>query len=71
MLPEVGILLLTTYVDVRLIGDFRPLPAGTVFMVKRALTDVESLNERFITITPLQYDLTDHHHLGLWRTRLA
>ena len=40
MLPEVGILLLTTYVDVRLIGDFRPLPAGTVFMVKRALTDV-------------------------------
>ena len=43
LLPEVGILLLTTYVDVRLIGDFRPLPAGTVFMVKRALTDVESL----------------------------
>ena len=43
LLPGVGILLLTTYVDIRLIGDFRPLPAGTIFMVKRALTHVESL----------------------------
>ncbi len=40
--PNVGILLLTSYVDVRLIGDFRPLPPGTVFMVKRSLTNVEA-----------------------------
>jgi len=38
----VGILLLTSYVDIRLIGDFRPLPPGTVFMVKRSLTNVEA-----------------------------
>lgn len=43
MLPEVGILLLTTYVDVRLIGDFRPLPPGSVFMVKRTLTEASVL----------------------------
>ncbi len=41
--PEIGILLLTTYVDIRLIGDFRPLPEGTVFMVKRSLGTVEVL----------------------------
>lgn len=44
---------------------------GMKFFHTKEGTDVESLNERFITITPLQYDLTDHHHLGLWRTRLA
>lgn len=43
MQPNVGILLLTSYVDIRLIGDFRPLPQGTMFMVKRSLTDVDAL----------------------------
>lgn len=41
--PEVGILMLTSYVDVRLIGDMRHLPQGTVFMVKRSLTDADTL----------------------------
>jgi len=44
LLPGVGILLLTTYVDVRLIGDFRPLPPGSVFMVKRTLTEAAVLS---------------------------
>jgi len=39
MLPGLGILMLTSYIDVRLIGDFRPLPPGSVFMVKRTLND--------------------------------
>jgi len=41
--PEVGILMLTSYVDIRLIGDLRPLPTGAVFMVKRSLTDADAL----------------------------
>lgn len=44
LLPGVGILLLTTYIDVRLIGDFRPLPPGSVFMVKRTLTEAAVLS---------------------------
>jgi len=42
-LPRTGILMLSTYVDIRLIGDFRPLPVGAVFMVKRSLTDAATL----------------------------
>jgi len=34
-------------------------------------TDVEALNERFISVTPLQYDLTDNHRMAQWRERLA
>lgn len=41
--PQVGILMLTSYVDIRLIGDLRPLPPGTVFLVKRSLTDSDTL----------------------------
>ena len=43
-MPKVGILMLSTYVDIRLIGDFRPLPVGAVFMVKRSLTDTAALD---------------------------
>ena len=43
-MPRVGILMLSTYVVIRLIGDFRPLPAGAVFMVKRSLTDTAALD---------------------------
>ncbi len=39
LVPRAGILMLSTYVDIRLIGDFRPLPVGSVFMVKRSLTE--------------------------------
>jgi two-component system, NarL family, nitrate/nitrite response regulator NarL len=42
-MPRAGILMLSTYVDIRLIGDFRPLPVGAVFMVKRSLSDTATL----------------------------
>lgn len=44
LVPGAGILLLSTYVDMRLIGDFRPLPVGAVFMVKRSLSDAATLD---------------------------
>ena len=34
-------------------------------------TDVEALLERFITVTPLEFDLTDHPRLQTWRERLG
>ena len=34
-------------------------------------TDVESLLERFVTVTPLEFDLTDHPRMQTWRERLA
>ena len=34
-------------------------------------SDVEALNERFITVTPLHYDLTDDARLAQWRARLG
>lgn len=43
IVPSAGILVLSTYVDIRLIGDFRPLPVGAVFMVKRSLSDAWTL----------------------------
>jgi len=33
-------------------------------------SDVEALLERAITVTPLQYDLTDHSRLLTWKRRL-
>lgn len=33
-------------------------------------TDVEALNERFVTITPLHYVLTDYARLQSWKERL-
>lgn len=47
-LPLAGIVLLTSYVDIRLIGDFRPLPAGTIFLVKRSLSEVNSLESALV-----------------------
>ena len=44
---------------------------GMEFFHTREGTDVEALNERFITVTPLQYDLTDYHRIQAWRERLA
>lgn len=34
-------------------------------------SDVESLLERCVTVTPLAYDLTDHGRIVKWRERLA
>ena len=48
-----------------------PSGDGMKFFHTKAGTDVEALNERFITITPLQYDLTNSESLAPWRDRLA
>ena len=48
-----------------------PSGNGMEFFHTKEGTDVEALNDRFITVTPLQYDLTDHHRLQAWRERLA
>ncbi len=42
--------------------DFRHTAEGS---------DVEAIFDRAITITPLQYDLTDHSRLLTWRNRLV
>lgn len=39
MNPDIGLVLLTSYVDVRLIGAQRELPFGTIALVKRMLED--------------------------------
>ena len=44
MLPTIGIVLLTSYADVRLIGAQRELPVGSVALVKRMLEEPEQLN---------------------------
>ncbi|MFZ9879835.1 MAG: 5'/3'-nucleotidase SurE [Phycisphaerales bacterium] len=44
---------------------------GMEFFHTKEGTDVEALNDRFITVTPLQYDLTDTHRIAQWRERLA
>lgn len=42
--PAVGILMLSTYLDSRLIGDERELPPGAVYLVKRAVQQPATLN---------------------------
>jgi 5'-nucleotidase len=44
---------------------------GMVFYHTKEGSDVEALNDRFITVTPLHYDLTDDARLGQWRARLG
>ncbi|MFG0330349.1 MAG: 5'/3'-nucleotidase SurE [Phycisphaerales bacterium] len=34
-------------------------------------SDVEAIMDRFITVTPLQYDLTAHREMETWRKRLG
>jgi DNA-binding NarL/FixJ family response regulator len=43
--PTVGIVLLTTYADSRLIGDRRPLPDGAAVIVKRTLQSEDDLRD--------------------------
>ncbi len=43
---------------------------GMEFFHTREGSDVEALNAGFVTITPLQYDLTDHARTQGWRERL-
>lgn len=42
--PAVGILMLSTYLDSRLIGDERELPPGAVYLVKRAVQQPATLD---------------------------
>ena len=44
---------------------------GMRFAHTKEGTDVEALNDGFITVTPLQYDLTDYHRTTSWRERLS
>lgn len=44
MLPTIGIVLLTSYADVRLIGAQRELPVGSIALVKRMLEEPEQLD---------------------------
>jgi len=42
--PSLGILMLSTYMDSRLIGDTRELPPGAVYLVKRAVQHPATLD---------------------------
>ncbi|MFM1823804.1 MAG: 5-nucleotidase SurE [Planctomycetota bacterium] len=44
---------------------------GMEFFHTKEGSDVEALNDRFLTVTPLHYDLTDDARLGQWRARLG
>ena len=44
---------------------------GMEFTHTRPDTDVEALLERFVTVTPLEFDLTDHARVQTWRERLG
>ncbi len=68
-LPRTGILMLSTYVDIRLIGDFRPLPVGSIFMVKRSLTDTVTL-ESAMTMAILREPATPVNADALGMPRL-
>ena len=69
-LPRAGILMLSTYVDTRLIGDFRPLPVGAVFMVKRSPTDTATLESAVaMAVTREPPSTADPSALGMPRLR--
>ncbi|MCH2162219.1 MAG: 5'/3'-nucleotidase SurE [Phycisphaerales bacterium] len=44
---------------------------GMKFAHTREGTDVEGIFERYMTLTPLQFDMTDHARMQTWRERLA
>ena len=48
-----------------------PSGNGMAFDHTHPETDVESLLERLVTVTPLEFDLTDHPRIQTWRERLA
>ena len=43
---------------------------GMKFAHTREGSDVEALYERYMTVTPLQFDMTDHARMQTWRERL-
>lgn len=48
-----------------------PTGNGMEFIHMAEASDVEALAQREVTVTPLQFDLTDHAALATWRQRLA
>lgn len=44
---------------------------GMVFTHTAPESDVEALLERYVTVTPLMYELTDHARLQTWKERLG
>lgn len=54
-IARIGIVLLTSYADTRLIGDRRPLPTGSLALVKRSLQDSSQLDDalRMALASPL------------------
>ena len=49
---------------------FWPTGNGMEFTHTASESDVEALFERFITVTPLSYDVTDHARMQSWHDRL-
>ena len=47
-----------------------PAGSGMAFMHTHPETDVEFLMDRCVTVTPIEFDLTDHPRLQTWRERL-
>ena len=47
-----------------------PSGSGMEFTHTAPESDVEAIAERFVTITPLTYVMTDHPRLQMWRERL-
>lgn len=45
--------------------------SGMVFAHTAPQSDVEALMERYVTVTPLTYALTDHARLQMWKERLG
>ncbi len=48
-----------------------PAGNGMVFDHTHPETDVETLIDRKVTVTPLEFDLTAHSGIGAWRERLS
>ena len=48
-----------------------PSGSGLAFDHTHPETDVEALMDRKITVTPLEFDLTDHSRIQTWRERLV
>lgn len=44
--------------------------SGMEFMHTHPDTDVDALMNRYLTVTPLEFDLTDHPRVQTWRERL-
>jgi len=47
-----------------------PVGDGMKFLHTAPESDVEALSEGFVTVTPLDYVMTEHHKLPAWRDRL-